>query len=100
MPGYTGTSPRSRGKRMSVQAPAILAVETAATMGWMTWLRGIGLRQVRITCGLVMFSYIVSHFFNHALGNISYDLMEGWIGWHIWWWRNPVVAVVLYSAAT
>ena len=35
-------------------------------------LRGIGVRQVRIACGLIMFSYIFSHFFNHALGNISY----------------------------
>jgi adenylate cyclase len=40
------------------------------------WLRSIGVRQVRLECGLVMFSYIFSHFFNHALGNVSYALME------------------------
>jgi adenylate cyclase len=64
-----------------------------------TWLRGIGARQVRIACGLVMFAYIFSHFFNHALGNISYEAMETWLAWHIRWWRNPVVNATLYTAA-
>ena len=64
------------------------------------WLRGFGVRQVRIACGLVMFSYIFSHFFNHALGNISYETMEAWLWFHIWWWRIPVVNFALYAAAT
>ena len=38
---------------------------------FLTWLRGIGVRQVRLACGLVLFTYIFSHFFNHALGNVS-----------------------------
>jgi adenylate cyclase len=63
-------------------------------------LRGIGVRQVRIACGLVMFSYLFSHFFNHALGNISYALMEWWLAYHIWWWRNPLVNLTLYTAAS
>ncbi len=62
------------------------------------WLRGIGARQVRIGCGLVMFSYIFSHFFNHTLGNISYATMEWWLGYHIWWWRIPIVNFTLYAA--
>jgi adenylate cyclase len=57
-------------------------------------------RQVRIACGLVMFSYLVSHFFNHALGNISYALMEAWMAYHVWWWRLPAVNLTLYAAAT
>ena len=63
------------------------------------WLRSIGVRQVRLACGLVMFSYIFSHFFNHALGNVSYALMEKWLTFHIWWWRIPIVNVTLYAAA-
>ena len=63
------------------------------------WLRGIGVRQVRLACGLVMFSYIFSHFFNHALGNFSYDTMAAWMTWHVWWWRIPVVNDTLYTAA-
>ena len=60
---------------MTMQAPAILdvrAIGDNSGAGFTAWLRGIGVRQVRLACGLVMFSYIFSHFFNHALGNISY----------------------------
>src|SRR5262249_21658938 len=52
-----------------------------------------------IACGLVMFSYIFSHFFNHALGNFSHATMEAWLWLHVWWWRNPVVNFALYAAA-
>ncbi len=87
---------------MSVLAPAIVDVRSPATdraARIANWLRGIGVRQVRLACGLVMFSYIFSHFFNHALGNVSYALMETWLTFHIWWWRIPVVNVTLYTAA-
>jgi adenylate cyclase len=86
---------------MAVPAPAILDVRTdkpdAADAA--RWWRGIGVRQVRLVCGLIMFSYIFSHFFNHALGNLSYDAMETWLRFHVWWWRIPVVNITLYAAA-
>jgi len=63
------------------------------------WLRGIGVRQVRLACGLVMFSYIFSHFFNHALGNISFATMDWWWNIHVGWWRIPLVNDTLYTAA-
>ncbi|HEU0081443.1 MAG TPA: adenylate/guanylate cyclase domain-containing protein [Bradyrhizobium sp.] len=88
---------------MTLQAPAIVDVRPAdagASSGIVTWLRGIGVRQVRLACGLVMFSYIFSHFFNHALGNFSYATMEAWLRFHVWWWRIPVVNFTLYAAAT
>ena len=88
---------------MALQAPAIVDVRTVdaiETSRMLKWLRGIGVRQVRLACGLVMFSYIFSHFFNHALGNISYDTMEAWLRFHVWWWRIPIVNFALYSAAT
>jgi adenylate cyclase len=47
-----------------------------------------------------MFAYIFSHFFNHALGNISYQTMEWWLRYHIWFWRIPIVNDTLYAAAT
>ncbi len=87
---------------MSVLAPAIVDVRSPATdraARIANWLRGIGVRQVRLACGLVMFSYIFSHFFNHALGNVSYALMETWLTFHIWWWRIPIVNATLYTAA-
>ena len=88
---------------MTLQAPAIIDVRPATANekpDLATWLRGIGVRQVRLACGLVMFSYIFSHFFNHALGNLSYDAMETWLRFHVWWWRIPVVNFTLYAAVT
>ncbi len=85
---------------MTLAAPAIIDVRSVdKTPAIATWLRGIGVRQVRLVCGLVMFSYIFSHFFNHALGNFSYDTMEAWLRFHVWWWRIPVVNFTLYAAA-
>jgi len=62
-------------------------------------IRGIGIRQVRITCGLILFTYLLSHFANHALGNISYAAMVAGLDYHMAFWRNPVVTAVFYSAA-
>jgi adenylate cyclase len=90
------------GLSMAVQTPAIVgayAINTAISPRLRAWVRGIGVRQARIACGLVMFSYIFSHFSNHALGNISYDAMEAWLQYHIWWWRSWPGTVILYSAA-
>ena len=41
-----------------------------------SWLAGVGLRQIRLTCALVLFTYLLSHFVNHALGNISMDALQ------------------------
>ena len=87
---------------MTVQAPTlgdVRATRFDAKVQALAWLRGISVRQVRLACGLIMFAYIFSHFFNHALGNISYPLMQDWLWYHIWWWRIPVVNITLYSAA-
>jgi adenylate cyclase len=62
-------------------------------------IRGIGLRQIRLACGLVLFSYLVSHFLNHALGNISMAALAKGLHYHILFWRFPPVAIVFYGAA-
>jgi adenylate cyclase len=62
-------------------------------------LRGIRLRQVRLACGLVLFAYLVSHFLNHALGNISLQAMGTGVAFHAWFWQLRPVAVVFYGAA-
>ena len=63
------------------------------------FFRGIGVRQVRIGCGVVLFAYLVSHFLNHALGNISVDAMAIGLRYHILFWQFPPVGVVFYTAA-
>jgi adenylate cyclase len=84
---------------VTAQAPGIGDVGASVHTSLATWLRGIGVRQVRLITGLVMFVYIFSHFFNHALGNISYDAMETWLRYHVWFWRIPIVNDTLYLAA-
>jgi adenylate cyclase len=64
-----------------------------------TWLRGIGVRQVRLACGLVMFAYLVSHFLNHALGNISMEALAAGVHYHTMFWQFLPVAIVFYTAA-
>ncbi len=62
-------------------------------------IRGIGVRQIRLACGLVMFTYLVSHFLNHALGNISMDALADGVYYHTVFWQFLPVAIVFYTAA-
>ncbi len=62
-------------------------------------LRGVGVRQVRLACGLVLFAYLVSHFLNHALGNISMDALADGIYYHTVFWQFLPVAIAFYTAA-
>ena len=61
-------------------------------------LRGIGIRQVRLAAGLILFSYLVSHFLNHSLGNISLEAMEYGLGFHMTLWRSWPGTLLLYPA--
>lgn len=61
-------------------------------------IRGIGIRQVRLATGLVLFAYIVSHFANHALGNISVGAMDGALYYHAMLWQSWPVLVLLYGS--
>jgi adenylate cyclase len=62
-------------------------------------LRGVSARQVRLVCGLVLFTYVTSHFLNHALGNISVEAMEIGVYYHTLFWQFLPVAIALYTAA-
>src|SRR5215467_1741408 len=87
---------------VTAEVPAYVDLPTtraASSAGVRMWLRGIGVRQVRLITGLVMFAYIFSHFFNHALGVISYDAMEAWLWYHTAFWRESLVNDTLYIAA-
>ncbi|MGY3033586.1 adenylate cyclase [Bradyrhizobium sp. USDA 4354] len=62
-------------------------------------VRATSVRQVRLICGIILFSYVVSHFLNHALGNISVDAMEAGVYYHTLFWQFLPVAIVFYTAA-
>lgn len=62
------------------------------------FIRGIGIRQVRLITGLVLFAYVVSHFANHALGNISLRAMDDALYYHAMFWQSWPVLIVLYGS--
>ncbi|WP_439370761.1 adenylate/guanylate cyclase domain-containing protein [Bradyrhizobium sp. DASA03120] len=62
-------------------------------------VRTTSVRQVRLVCGIILFSYVVSHFLNHALGNISVNAMGAGVYYHVLFWQFLPVAIVFYTAA-
>jgi adenylate cyclase len=62
-------------------------------------IRGIGVRQIRLVCGLVLYAYLISHFLNHALGNISMAALAIGVHYHTLFWQFPPVAFVFYGSA-
>ena len=63
-------------------------------------VRGIGVRRVRLACGLVLYFYVLVHFVNHALGNVSLDAMEAGLEYHILLWHSLAGTTLLYTALT
>ena len=61
-------------------------------------LRAVDRRQLRLASGLVLFTYVTTHFLNHALGLISLEAMEYGLRWFIAVWRSPPGTLVLYGA--
>src|SRR5712671_2144611 len=62
------------------------------------FLRGISLRQIRLASGTVLFAYLVSHFLNHALGNISMEALASGVYLHTTFWQFLPVAILFYTA--
>ena len=47
----------------------------------------------------MLFAYLLSHFLNHALGNISMDALADRVYCHTAFWQFLPVAIVFYTAA-
>ncbi|UPJ48615.1 2Fe-2S iron-sulfur cluster binding domain-containing protein [Bradyrhizobium sp. 200] len=62
------------------------------------YVRGISLRQIRLVSGVVMFAYLVSHFLNHALGNISLEALASGVYLHTAFWQFLPVTILFYTA--
>src|SRR6266436_2240094 len=63
------------------------------------YIRSVGVRQIRLACGLVLFAYLLSHFINHALGNISMDALATGVRYHTAFWKSLPIATAFYAAA-
>ena len=60
--------------------------------------RGISVRQIRLASGMVLFAYLVSHFVNHALGNISMDALAAGVHIHTLFWQFLPITILFYSS--
>ncbi len=60
----------------------------------------LGLRQTRLFCGLVLFTYVALHYLNHALGNISVEAMDSGLALQKLIWQSAPGAILLYGALT
>jgi adenylate cyclase len=56
-------------------------------------------RELRLGSGLVMFSYVVVHFVDHALGLWSLAMAERALGWSVAVWHSVPGSLLLYGAA-
>jgi len=62
------------------------------------WSGTAWIRPLRLWCGLILFTYLLTHFTNHALGLVSLDAMAVGRVWFLSLWRNPVGTFALYGA--
>jgi adenylate cyclase len=56
------------------------------------------MRPLRLWGGLILLTYLLTHFSNHALGLISLDAMATGRVWFLALWRNPLGTTALYGA--
>lgn len=54
--------------------------------------------RVRHFAGLYLFFFVVTHYFNHMLGLVSYETMEAGRIWFLTFWRFPPVELLLAAA--
>src|SRR5690348_3260075 len=56
------------------------------------------LRRMRLASGLVLFTYVTTHFLNHALGLVSHQALAEGRAVFLFFWRNPIGTIILYGA--
>lgn len=81
---------------MSAQDPSSDA-PVAGQVGWPSFRRP-RVQQLQLWTGLILFSFVLSHFANHALGLVSVEAMESFGGIRSGLWRSLPGTVLLYGA--
>lgn len=81
---------------MSVPASASSEPRNRARILWRGW--GHAAPRLRLLSGLVLFSFALLHFINHALGLISPEAMDAMQKIRMAFWRSAPGTVLLYGA--
>ena len=58
------------------------------------------IRRLYLSTGLILFGYLLTHLFNHALGLVSLEALEAGRRAFLLLWRNPPMTLLLYGALT
>jgi adenylate cyclase len=77
--------------------------EGGGSMPGVPYLRRVGpagVRSVRLTSGLVLFTYVGTHLLNHSLGNFSLAWLERDLAVQKFIWQGWVGTAALYGALT
>ncbi|MCK7615629.1 adenylate/guanylate cyclase domain-containing protein [Roseibium sediminicola] len=82
---------------MAVEAPGDARPKETGSRGMLG--RGNWRQRLRLWSGLILFTFCLSHFSNHALGILSFEAMDRASIWHYWVWRSPLGETVLILAA-
>src|SRR5437660_2724743 len=61
-------------------------------------IRKVGVRRIRLASGLILFAYLLTHYTNHALGNVSLSAMSAGLQYHVWLWHSWIGTLLLYPA--
>jgi adenylate cyclase len=56
------------------------------------------IRQARLASGLVMLTYVITHFLNHSLGLVSVRVMDETLRVIYHFWTSPLPSLALYGA--
>jgi adenylate cyclase len=59
---------------------------------------GARIRSLRLGTGLVLFAYVATHLFNHAMGLLGLEAMEDGRRVFLAFWRNPAASLALYGS--
>lgn len=76
----------------------IAVADPAGTRARARFLPRVTVRGLRLTTGLVLLAYVLTHLTNHALGNVSLAAMEEGLNWagYVWW--QPWTQALLYGS--
>ena len=55
-------------------------------------------QRLRLWSGLVLMVYVVFHYINHALGNISLEAMDVMLEWQVWIWQSFPGTLLLFGS--
>ncbi len=81
---------------MSVPASASDGPQKSGHVIWRRWR--LAAPQLRLASGLVLFSFALLHFINHALGLVSPEAMEAMQKVRMAFWRSLPGTILLYGA--